>query len=112
MKRSISDYDNGINKVFGEFERLQGIITNLKNERNVHINKNNSLIRELEIAVFKNQTLEKQIGQISRENRSEEVVAIKRYAERTIQGLHHKLAEKDQEIEKLRYMLPRNPYKV
>ena len=67
----MSDYDSGINKVFGEFERLQGIITNLKNERNVHINKNNSLIRELEIAVFKNQTLEKQIGQMSRENRYE-----------------------------------------
>lgn len=30
IKKSINDYDSGINKVFNEFERLQGIITNLK----------------------------------------------------------------------------------
>ena len=109
MKRSISDYDSGINKVFGEFERLQGIITNLKNERNIHINKNNSLIRELEIAVFNKQNLEKQISQMrAKEKRFEELLAMKQMAENTISDLHHRLMEKDQELQRLRFMVPGN----
>ena len=45
QKKVILDYETRVTGLFGEFDRLQRVIDNLKREKAEHISKNNNLLR-------------------------------------------------------------------